>query len=168
MNMNTSYDEFVNITYDILENKEFNKLKNVVHHGMNRYDHSFRVAIVSYSITKFLNLDYQKTARAALLHDFFLEENEGVGALTRIKTLFKHPSYAVNNSNKHFLLSDLEKDIIETHMFPVSFKIPKYLESWIVDLVDDGVSIYERLFGFRKQISFASSFMLILLMNRLK
>lgn len=168
INMNTNYDEFINITYDILDNREFNKLKDVVHHGMNRYDHSFRVAIVSYSITKFLNLDYTKTARAALLHDFFLEENVGESLSTRIKTLVKHPMYAVENSSKYFNLSDLEKDIITTHMFPISFKIPKYLESWIVDLVDDGISIYERLFGIRKQLSFATSFMFILFMNRFK
>lgn len=166
--MNTNYDEFIDITYDILDNREFNKLRDVVHHGMNRYDHSFRVAIVSYSITKFLNLDYTKTARAALLHDFFLEENVGESLSTRIKTLVKHPMYAVENSSKYFNLSDLEKDIITTHMFPISFKIPKYLESWIVDLVDDGISIYERLFGIRKQLSFATSFMFILFMNRFK
>lgn len=166
--MNINYDEFINITYDILDNKEFNKLKNVVHHGMNRYDHSLRVAIVSYSITKVLNLDYTKTARAALLHDFFLEENIGASLYTRIKTLFKHPLYAVENSSKYFKLSGLEKDIIATHMFPISFKVPKYLESWIVDLVDDGISIYERMFGLRKQISFASSFLFILFINRFK
>lgn len=85
-----------------------------------------------------------------------------------IKTLVKHPTYAVENSSKYFILSDLEKDIIATHMFPISFKIPKYLESWIVDLVDDGISIYERLFGIRKQLSFATSFMFILFMNRFK
>ena len=137
--MKSNYYEFVDITQDILDNKEFNKLKEITHHGMNRYDHSFRVALVSYSITKSLRLDYTKTARAALLHDFFLEENVGEKTSTRIKTLFKHPTYAVENSSKYFNLSDLEKDIITTHMFPISFKIPKYLESWIVDLVDDGI-----------------------------
>ena len=166
--MDINYREFINITTDILDNDEFCELKNVVHHGMNRYDHSMRVAIISYSITKILKLDYKKTARAALLHDFFLEENEGVKVLTRIKTLFKHPSYAVENSAKYFFISDLEKDIIETHMFPVGLKLPKYLESWIVDFVDDGVSIYERLFGFRRQLSFAMSFVFILFMNKFK
>ena len=53
-------------------------------------------------------------------------------------------------------------------MFPISFKIPKYLESWIVDLVDDGISIYERMYGIRKELSFATSFMFILFMNRFK
>jgi len=166
--MNTNYDEFISLTQDILENKEFIKLRDVMHHGMNRYEHSFRVAVVSYGIAKFLRLDYEKTARGALLHDFFLEENVGEELVTRLKTLYKHPFYALENSNKYFYLSELEKDIIVSHMFPVNFKIPKYLESWIVDITDDIISIYERLFGFRKQLTFAVSFVFILFMNRVK
>jgi len=106
------------------------------------------------------HLDYNPVESTDKVRHFYVQK--------RIQTLYKHSSYAVDNSNKYFFLSDLEKDIIETHMFPVNFKIPKYLESWIVDLVDDFVSIYERCFGLRKQVSFASSFLIILFMNRLK
>lgn len=166
--MNKNSNEFFDITNDILENEDFNKLKTVVHHGMNRYDHSLRVAILSYFITKKLNLDYEKTARAALLHDFFLEENEGKSPRVKIKNLINHPLYAVNNAGKYFELSDIEKDIITSHMFPVSYKVPKYLESWIVDFVDDGVAIYEKVYGIRNQLSFAISFMFVLLINRIK
>lgn len=166
--MNKNSDEFFYLTTDILENSEFSKLKKVTHHGMNRYDHSLRVAIISYLIAKKLNLEYEETARAALLHDFFLEENEGKKLKVRIKNLLHHPEYALNNASKYFTLSDKEKDIITSHMFPISNKVPKYLESWIVDIVDDGVAIYEKAYGVRKQISFAVSFMFILVINRFK
>ena len=59
----------------------------------------------------------------------------------------------------------MEKDIILTHMFPISINIPKYLESWLVDIIDDGVSIYERYFQTKRQLSFAYSFLFILFFN---
>ena len=50
------------------------------------------------------------------------------------------------HSEKHFSLTPKEKDIIVSHMFPVApTRVPKYLESWIVDLVDDFVSITEEV-----------------------
>jgi len=40
----------------------------------------------------------------------------------------------------------MEKDIIETHMFPVaSVKPPKYMEGWVVCGVDKVVAMYEFL-----------------------
>ena len=56
----------------------------------------------------------------------------------------QHPGYAVKNANQIIDLSDKQIDIIKTHMFPITFTPPKYLEGWIVDLVDDVASIYER------------------------
>lgn len=160
-----SNKEFFNIVNDILENDEFNKLKDIKHHGLNRFDHSFRVSYYSYLVTKKLGLDYKKSARAGLLHDFFLDNNEKVKVNKRFETLINHPKYALENSCKYFELSDMEKDIILTHMFPVSITPPKYIESWLVDLIDDGVSIYERYFQTKKQLSFAYSFLFILFFN---
>lgn len=162
------YREFYQLTRDILEHEEFLKLQEIVHHGMKRYDHSIRVAKVSYKITKQLHLNYKETARAALLHDFFLNDNQELDKKERTKMLVMHPEYALVMSKKYFKLSELEEDIIRTHMFPIGFNIPKYLESWIVDIVDDLVAVYEKCYGIRKQLSFASSFLFFLTMNHLK
>ena len=57
---------------------------------------------------------------------------------------FVHPKIALKNATDIFNLSDMGKDIIITHMFPlIPNKIPKYLESWIVSAVDKLVAIYE-------------------------
>lgn len=162
------YTEFYHLTKDILMHQEFLKLKDITHHGMTRYNHSVRVAKISYEICKRLRLDYKKCARAALLHDFFLEDNEELNKKERAKTLVMHPEYALKMAEQYFTLSDLEKDIIVTHMFPFGRKIPKYLESWIVDMIDDGVAIYEKCYGIRKQLSFATSFLFFMLINRIK
>ena len=42
-----------------------------------------------------------------------------------------------------FDLNDREKNIIRTHMFPINLAVPRYLESWLVSIVDKGVAFYE-------------------------
>lgn len=136
-----SNSEFINIITPLLENSNFNDTKDISHHGITRYDHSMRVAYYSYLVTKILGLDYIETTEAALLHDFFIDE---VKDKNQIVKLTKHPKYALINAKKYFDLSEKQEDIIKTHMFPVTITPPKYLESWIVDIVDDIASIYER------------------------
>ncbi len=155
-------DEFIDIINPILENDEFLKTKDETHHGINRFDHLFRVSYFSYMITRILRLNYKETARAGLLHDFFTDETKGS---SQVKALRKHPTYALENSKKYFDLTDREEDIIKTHMFPVTFTPPKYMESWIVDIVDDAASIYERYKSSKVQFKAAINFLLIFFIN---
>lgn len=153
---------------DILSNKEFEKLADINHHGCNRFDHCVRVSYWSYQLGKFFRLDYEKIARAALLHDFFFEDNQKLDRKEKAVTMVKHPEYALANAKKYYKLSDLEEDIISTHMFPVTPKLPKYIESWMVDIVDDIVAVYERTHVLRKQLSAATSFIMLFLINYLR
>lgn len=162
MNNNDINKEFEDIIKPIIDNEEFRKLKSVSHHGISRFDHSLRVAYFSYRISKLLHLSYKETAEAALLHDFFVDEVDDENGLFKLR---RHPEHAVNNASKHFDLTDRQKDIIKTHMFPITFTPPKYIESWIVDIVDDFSAVYERYYSLKKEMRAATSFMLILLVN---
>lgn len=153
---------------DILENKEFQKMESILHHEGNRLNHSIRVSYYSYLLAKTLKLDSDKVARAALLHDFFLEENEGATKKEKARTMLNHPEYALKNSKKYFELSPLEEDIILSHMFPVGKHVPKYFESWMVDIIDDIASIYEKSAVIRKQLSTATCFLIMILVNNLR
>lgn len=170
MDTNSYQDrKYLSIVSDILDHEEFNKIRDVVHHGMNRYDHCVRVSYYSYKIAKFLHLNKEETARGALLHDFFLEDNEESNKKERLETLMSHPKKALDNALQHFDLTALEQDIIVTHMFPVApTRVPKYLESWLVDLVDDVVSVFEKGFVVRRQLSAAASFLLFVLVNTVR
>lgn len=159
--------EFLNIVSDILENEEFQKLKNIKHHDTDRFDHSLRVSYYSYLITKALHLNYKATARAGLLHDFFLEENYKEKISKRLDTLLKHPKFALETASKYYDLSDLEKDIILSHMYPVTMNPPKYLESWIVDLVDDFSAVYEKYSSVAYKFVTISNFLLMILFRSL-
>lgn len=164
--MSEFIDEEFSILIDPIKSlDEYQKLKDIKHHGITRYEHSLRVAYYSYIITKALRLDYKETATAALLHDFFIDE---VSKKNPIAKLRQHPSYAVENASKIINLSDKQIDIIKTHMFPVTFTPPKYLESWIVDIIDDIASVYERGNNFRKHCKTAMIFLYVLFFINIK
>ncbi|HIR48554.1 MAG TPA: HD domain-containing protein [Candidatus Faecimonas gallistercoris] len=158
-------EEFENIVAPILELEEFNRLKFITHHGITRYDHSMRVAYLSYKVSKSLRLDYKEVTEAALLHDFFLDE---VNHESRIERLRHHPECAVKNASKYFDLSDRQKDIIRTHMFPVTFTPPKYIESWIVDLVDDIAAVYEGCYRMHLELRTAMFMFMFFVVNFVK
>ena len=144
--------EYMEIVSEILKNREFNKLKDFTHHKTTRMEHSKRVAYLSYRICKKLNLDYVSAARGGLLHDFFLNKYNTKNSR---KLLISHPSIALNNAKKHFVLSDKEKNIIKCHMFPVSISVfPKYRESVVVSLVDKVMWFYEKVTGYSKEINY--------------
>lgn len=157
--------EFDRIIEPILSIDEFNELKCIDHHGINRFDHSLRVAYFTYKTTKKMHLNYVEATKAALLHDFFTDEVSDENGIMRLR---RHPNYAVKNAEKYFGLTDLERDIIKTHMFPVTFTPPKYLESWIVVIADDAASIYERGYTIKRQVSIIGAFLLLVLVNYFK
>ena len=147
--------EYKKIYKEFLKNKKYKKLLNENHHGTSRLAHINRVAKMSYYLSKFFNLDYISTTRGALMHDFFLNNELTNLDMRRFKI---HPEKAYENSLKYFDVNEIEKDIILSHMYPVTRKLPKYTESYIVSISDKIVSIYE----FPKyQIKYAMVFIMI-------
>lgn len=137
-------EEFNSLVQDIVDNKRFNKLNTELHHGITRYEHSMRVARWTYKVCNFLKMKNKNdVTRAALLHDFYI--NEELVSKRGSSKLGEHPTVALENSKKYFKISNMQADIIKTHMFPCNFDIPKYKESWLVSGIDKAVSTYEML-----------------------
>lgn len=134
--------EFNNLVKDIIENPNFKELNNEIHHGVSRYGHSLRVAKGVYKVTKVLHLNYEEATRAAMLHDFFfsyqLEENG------ECKNLVEHQKMALLNASAYYELTNRQKNMIESHMFPLCVKLPKYKESFCLTVVDKCVAIKEQ------------------------
>ncbi len=134
--------EYMSIIEDILNNSEFMKITNSCHHGLSRLDHCLRVSYYSYLWAKKLKLNYVEAARAGLLHDFFTND-ELTDKEKSILALIHHKK-ALANASKYFELTKREKNIIFTHMFPLTpFCIPRYLEAYLVSIVDKKVALYE-------------------------
>ncbi|MDD3453495.1 MAG: HD domain-containing protein [Bacilli bacterium] len=159
--------EYLELIDDILKNKEFIKTQDIEHHGTTRYDHSLRVSYLSYKISKVLKVDYIDSARAGLLHDFFLSD-ENRSTKERFVSTFIHPKISVENAIREFNINGKEMDIIRTHMFPINLAFPKYLESWVVSSVDKIVGTYEFSKKFKNQLSYATNFFIIFLLNNIK
>lgn len=128
--------EFNNIIKDITRNETVLKMKDFRQHcSITCYDHCYRTAYYSYKICKKLNWDYKAVARAAMLHDLFLYDWRIKGDRKGLHA-YTHPKTAYENAKKIFKLSDKEKDIIIKHMWPVTFSLPKYKESYVLTLMD--------------------------------
>lgn len=158
--------DYLSIVDNILNNEEFNKLGNIEHHGTTRLEHSIRVSYYSYKVTKFLKLDYIETARAGLLHDFFLSD-EDRSKIEKFTSTFNHSKKAVDNASKEFGISHKEENIIRAHMFPFTLAIPKYAESWIVIGADKTVAAFEFVKKFKYQISYAIQAYILFFINKL-
>ncbi len=145
--------EYNYIINNIINNNEFLQIDNCRHHGISRLDHSLRVSYYSYKVSKFLRLDARQTARAGLLHDFFISDS--LTKKEKCLSAFYHPAKALNNADELFILTDKEKDIIYSHMFPlIPSRPPKYLESWVVSIVDKIVATYEFTTSYSKNFLF--------------
>ncbi len=136
--------EFDNIVKEYLMHPKVQEMSKYKHHGITRLEHSIRVSYHTYKVCKTLKLNYKEATIAALLHDFFFNEVETENGYNR---LIYHPSYAVENVKQYFKINKFQEDIIRCHMFPVTIIPPKYLEGWIVDIVDNTASIYERCYS---------------------
>lgn len=143
---NDSWHEFVNCICDLLQNEKVQKMKQFRHHrDTNCFEHCLSVSYYSFLICKGLGLDYVSAARGGLLHDLFLYDwrtyHTGKERLWE-KHAFIHPYKALENA-KVFNLNEVEKDIIEKHMWPLTLKPPRYVESIIVCVVDKLCALVE-------------------------
>lgn len=131
--------------FDILKSSGMRAERNWIQHGRTSvYHHSVRVAILSLQIAELLNLSVDKRAliRGALLHDYFLYDWHEKDASHKWHG-FHHAEKARNNARRDFVISDLESDIIEKHMFPLNRRLPRYRESQIVCVADKICSLEE-------------------------
>lgn len=130
--------EFQKIIKDIVENSSVISLKEHLQHmKSSRYEHCYNVAYYTYVICKKCGLDYVSAARGAMLHDFYFYDwrNKGVEGQKKFHA-YRHPRIAFHNACENFELNEMEKDIILKHMWPLTIRLPRFSESYIVTFVD--------------------------------
>lgn len=130
---------------DLLYSNDVMAMKDIKQHRkINCLEHSLFVSYISYRICRFLGWDCVAAARGGLLHDLFLydqhRQDSHVG-----NHLSSHPKAAFENARKLCDLTDIEKDIILKHMWPLTLKLPKYKESFVVNIIDTLCAAIEAL-----------------------
>lgn len=146
--------EYLDTVNDILQNREFLKLRNYFHHNSSIYEHVLRVSYFSFNLCKKLGLDYVSAARGALLHDFFLYDWRSSDFSSPEKKRlhgFRHPKTALANAQKQFEVNEVEKDIILRHMWPLTIIPPRFRESFVVTFVDKYISSQEFIDALKKR-----------------
>ena len=151
--MSKENNEFEQIIYDITQNETVQKMKDFrQHYNTSCYDHCIQVSLISYKICKKLRLDYKSAARAGMLHDLFLYDWRKKDNGRKGLHAFTHPRTALENASMLFELSKREQDIILKHMWPLTIKLPRYPESFIVTLVDKYSALSESFNYYRESI----------------
>lgn len=146
-----SASEFKLIIKDIIENDTVKQMQNFrQHYDTSCFEHCFKVAWYNYIICKKLNLDYVSAARAGMIHDLFLYDWRKPQPGRKRLHAFHHPRIAMENSLKLFDLNKKEKDIILKHMWPLTIVPPRYLESYIITLVDKYCTLHESIIHYKK------------------
>ena len=146
-------DQFRHCIEDLLQSKDVLSMNQYIqHNSVTCLEHCIHVSYISYRICKALRLDYRSAARGGLLHDLFLYDwhnhnQEGWHG-------FRHAKIALENATRLFLLNEIEKDIIEKHMWPLNRKMPRFSETAVVVFVDKYCAVKETLiFGSDRSLS---------------
>ena len=118
-----------------------------VQHGQtSTLEHVAAVAYLSLALVRRLGLRCDESAlvRGALLHDYYLYDWHDHDAAPDAWHGFTHPRHALRNAERDFPdLTDLERDIISHHMFPLVPSPPRHVEALVVSLVDKACSTVE-------------------------
>ncbi len=139
---------FRDILSSVNTNSDFKMSRNFIQHGSTSIcTHSIMVAYQSCKIAEKsgVRISYKELIRGALLHDYFLYDWHDKEHNHRRPHGFFHPLAALANAERDFELTDIEKDIIKKHMFPLTPVPPRYKESWIVCLADKMCSAKETI-----------------------
>jgi uncharacterized protein len=145
---------FSEIAAEVIGKARYDEMKQYVSHSdITVYQHCIKVARTAYdlAIRYHISCDMRALVRGALLHDYYLYDWHDPSKGFRWHG-FKHHRFALRNAERDFLLSRRERNIIRTHMFPLTFwDVPRCREAWLVTLADKIVATEETLLKYRKK-----------------
>lgn len=130
---------------DILQSENMQKEKQLIQHGTTSvFEHSLNVTIECLKIVEYINIpvDIKSLIRGALLHDYFLYDWHEKDKTHKLHG-FRHAKTALKNATRDFNLTEIEKNMIKTHMFPLNITPPKYREGIILCIADKIVATKE-------------------------
>ena len=120
----------------LCSNPRVQEMRRFVQHGdTTTWQHCWRVAWFSYRICLRLGLDARAAARGAMLHDLFLYDWHRT-SMHGMEHATRHPEIALHNACEIADLSPCEQDIILSHMWPLTRKLPGSPEAMVVSMMD--------------------------------
>lgn len=154
MSREVDYTAFRRILCEVLPRGRVAEMKKYLSHSdVTVYRHCIGVAYTAYTfaVRHGVKCDLHALVRGALLHDYYLydwhDKNKGFHWHG-----FKHHRFALANAERDFDLNDTERNIIWSHMFPLTFWcVPHCREACLVTLADKKVAAGETLRKYRNR-----------------
>ena len=137
----------------IKEHEEVLRMKTFIQHGdTSTYDHCVEVTRLAFLLSRRLPWSFHEKSivKGAMLHDFYLYDWHVPDPKRKRLHGLHHHRTAHKNAMSYFRLTPIEEDIILKHMWPLTIKLPRYRESYLVSLADKIVSIKDTL-GLQKR-----------------
>ena len=145
-NNNINTREADEIFYSLREHPEVARMKNYIQHGdINTFQHCEAVVNCGRKLNQVLHIhaDEISLIRGGMLHDFYLYDWHIPDKSHKLHG-FSHPRQALNNALKYFNLNKREKNIILSHMWPLTVtQIPTSREAWLICLADKYCALRE-------------------------
>lgn len=131
------------------------RMRQYIQHGcVTTYEHCMRVAAISFWLNRRLNLgcDEVSLVRGAFLHDFYLYDWHEPHPEAGLHG-FSHPAIALANAEQRYTLNDRERNVIRSHMWPLTLLTPpRCREAAVVCVADKMSSATETLFERQRMI----------------
>lgn len=132
----TENSEYYSYVRDLLTCRDVMSLCEYPHHiGTSRFQHSLNVSYYNFRLCRLFHLDARAAARAGLLHDLFFYDRRTHKKI-RNGHCAEHANIALYNASMRFSISELEGDMILNHMFPMTLRLPRHAETYIITIVD--------------------------------
>ena len=132
----TENGEYFSYVRDLLTCGDVMSLRAFTHHiGTSRFQHSLNVSYYNFKLCRLLHLDAKAAARAGLLHDLFFYDRKTHKKI-RNGHCAEHANIALYNASMRFSISELEGDMILNHMWPMTPRLPRHAETYMITLVD--------------------------------
>lgn len=131
--------DFFSLIGDLYDTPEFQGMAVYPQHGkINRVQHVMSVTYVSYTMAKRCKkADVRQTVRGSILHDLFYYDWHVAGDGSHRLHGYRHPGFALKNAIAlNPAITEIEKNIIKRHMWPLTPTPPKYVEGLIVSCAD--------------------------------
>ncbi len=147
-------DGFYSVVGNLIGTEEVQSMQQYEQHlEIDRLQHVLGVAYLSYKICKRLGWDYASAARAGIMHDLvYYDWRDGeTGGWHRLHG-YKHPRLACMNAKELCEdLNDIEYDAILRHMWPLTVRLPKFKEGYVIIFSDKYCATRELMYSLNKK-----------------
>lgn len=140
---------------DIIASSGMQAEKGFIQHGsVSTFEHSVSVTRMCLRLSRgfHISTDERSLIRGALLHDYYLYDWHKPRAGNDLHA-FSHARKALKNAMQDFCLNEIERDMIQCHMFPLTIKPPRFRESAILCIADKVCALRETCVGIGQRIA---------------